>query len=488
MQSIIDFMLFFIRGCSINPMGIHTVQLGSAIGLFWLFAEAPHIHLSEVREMASLQNPVIIVPGITASILQDDYPLRTEDVWSMVFNKEYDRIALHPDDIRYEAKEPAHIITGRIFAIYNDLIEQLRHELTSKADEPTPVYPFPYDWRHDIRETAKKLREFIQEVCDRTKLLRHYKDYEGKVDLVGHSMGGLLICEYLSQFDNEKMIGKIATLGTPYQGSIEALVKITTGMGMLAGSIPSEREREAARMTTAVYQLLPSFKGAFVDPSGNDVDIFSIENWQPTILESLAEYVRLHSVTDYKTKKQQKEKAEKIFINLLAAAKSHREHVKSLNITTSGLTANDWLAIVGLGEKTRLQTTVVKTGKHWFQISEDQFVNEWEYTEEKKDNENTGDATVPFLGAVPPFAGIGRENLIGVSEDDLGFFEIRERLTSGIIGFHGLLPRVNLVQRLVVKHFKPDFKGSVWGKPVPGAFDNWSPPIPNLKRKELRKK
>ena len=77
-----------------------------------------------------IQNPVIVIPGITATELHDDYPLKTEDIWTMVFNKEYERIALHPDDIRYEAIEPAHVFPGRAFSIYDDLIKALRHDDT----------------------------------------------------------------------------------------------------------------------------------------------------------------------------------------------------------------------------------------------------------------------------------------------------------------------------------------------------------------------
>ena len=53
------------------------------------------------------QNPVIVIPGITATSLVDDYPLKVDEIWTMVFNKEYERVALHPDDMRYEAVEPA---------------------------------------------------------------------------------------------------------------------------------------------------------------------------------------------------------------------------------------------------------------------------------------------------------------------------------------------------------------------------------------------
>ena len=64
------------------------------------------------------------------------------------------------------------------------------------------MFAFPYDWRRDVRETAKEFAAFVDEVLARTKLLRHYKGFDAvnKVDLVGHSMGGLIICEYLHQF------------------------------------------------------------------------------------------------------------------------------------------------------------------------------------------------------------------------------------------------------------------------------------------------
>ena len=155
----------------------------------------------------------------------------------MVFNKDFERIALHPDDLRYEAVEPAHVVRGRAFPIYNNLVGALRHELSLHADEPTPVFLFPYDWRVDLRLTGSRLGAFVNEVLARTQLLKHYGGRTDlKVDLVGHSMGGRVIVEYLSQAGRKARVGKVATLGTPYLGSIEAVVKITTGMSLLAGS------------------------------------------------------------------------------------------------------------------------------------------------------------------------------------------------------------------------------------------------------------
>lgn len=428
-----------------------------------------------------IQNPVIVVPGITATSLVDDYPLKANTVWSMVLNKEYERVALHPDDLRFEAIEPSHVVPRRLFPVYDDLINALRHELSPRADKPTPVFAFPYDWRMDIAATASLLGSFIEEVISRTRLLHHYGGAEHlKVDLVGHSMGGLLIAEYLSQFASRSNVGKVVTIGTPFKGSIEAIVKIATGMSLLAGNEPKERERETARVTPALYQLLPSFDAAVVDTDGDAVDIFDPENMQPSIVRSLTEFVRLFSVGV--RSKDRAGKAQDILRELLGAARRHRDTMMSFKTAQAGIRQADWLAIIGVGQKTRLQLTVkTQGGGPRFVIDDDQFVNELDGN--KLATLRTGDGTVPLAAALPPF--LPRSSLVCVTEEDLGLFELRDRLLVEIGGFHGLLANVNLVQRLVIKHLQPKFAGKVWGRRLPG-LPSWRPPIDKLKERQYR--
>jgi hypothetical protein len=94
-----------------------------------------------------LPNPVVVVPGITANYLRDEYVLPPEIVWS-VMTKEYERASLHPDNLRYEAIEPARVRPDQLFEVaYKELIEELKHNLREREDRPVPVYPFAYDWR-----------------------------------------------------------------------------------------------------------------------------------------------------------------------------------------------------------------------------------------------------------------------------------------------------------------------------------------------------
>jgi len=82
-----------------------------------------------------------------------------------------------------------------------------------------PVFVFAYDWRQPLARSELKLEAFVAEVIDRTKLLRYYYGtdwYETPhVDLVGHSMGGMLIAGYLERLKKKARVGKVATIRDP---------------------------------------------------------------------------------------------------------------------------------------------------------------------------------------------------------------------------------------------------------------------------------
>ncbi|MDA0590967.1 MAG: hypothetical protein O3C17_23460 [Planctomycetota bacterium] len=90
-----------------------------------------------------MQNPVIVIPGITASELRDEYQVKPENVWSAVVNHDYERITLHPDDVRYERNEPARIRADAVFELpYGELIAELRHNLRRRSELTYPLRLF----------------------------------------------------------------------------------------------------------------------------------------------------------------------------------------------------------------------------------------------------------------------------------------------------------------------------------------------------------
>lgn len=79
----------------------------------------------------------------------------------------------------------------------------------------------------------------------------------------------------------------------------------------------------------------------------------------------------------------------------------------------------------------------------------------------------TADGTVPFAGACPPFP--DRAELLCVSPDDCGPFEIGDKTLATLSTFHSFVPAMNLVQRLTIKFLRPGFCGNCWGYPAPGV-------------------
>ncbi len=441
-----------------------------------------------------LPPPVIVVPGITATYLQDEYPISPEIVWS-VMTKDFDRTRLHPDQPRYEASQPARITPGQIFEVaYKELLSELRHNLTAKDDEPVPVYPFGYDWRQPLEATQASLAGFVQEVIERTKLMRHYaKDGYADaptVNLVGHSMGGLVIAGYLANAaagGTRAPVSKVATLASPFRGSFEAVVKLLTGTADLGGTTPSSRERESARLTPSLYHLLPTpARGLTFAPglsATSAASIFNPDFFQTSIVQTIREYVRLYAVDPGRAADRAKQ-ADDLFASLLSSAAQHRAKLEAITLPALGFAQSDWLAVVGLGSQTRTRMLIDQdsSGNPLFVLSSKDRLNTWTPDDPAAgtpdDRFNTGDGTVPFDGACPAF--IPAESLVCVTPDDFGYWEIGDKLLTNVGGFHGIMPNMDMVQRLVVRHFTgaADRHENTWGRRAPGVAPGaWNPPM-----------
>ena len=105
-------------------------------------------------------------------------------------------------------------------------------------------------------------------------------------------MGGLVISRMLTDQPPRLPVNKVATLATPFKGSFEAIVKLTVGTGNLGKGKPSHAERRSARVTPALYQLLPAFKRGLNIDRAFPQTLFDAASWQPSLLASLTKYVR----------------------------------------------------------------------------------------------------------------------------------------------------------------------------------------------------
>ena len=97
-----------------------------------------------------------------------------------------------------------------------DCMKPLVNEMCEKYPN-REIYVFSYDWRQSNADSAEKLNDFIESLSAK------------KVDIVAHSMGGIVTSKYVKAHGFDK-VDKIITCGTPYEGAphcIEAVVNFS---------------------------------------------------------------------------------------------------------------------------------------------------------------------------------------------------------------------------------------------------------------------
>lgn len=247
------------------------------------------------------QPPVIIIPGIVSTKLMDE---QGKNVWFGAWHKilfsDYEELVLDIDKSTLTPK-PSAIVAGELprkvlgFDFYGSLFDVLEdygdYQYTALG---TPYngsgrryYKFPYDWRYGSVDTARKLDDFIEQVR------KDYQTPDLEVDLVAHSMGGLIARYYMRYGtadvldDNDflvtqagaKKVRRFVQLGAPNLGSIAALHQLIEGYKVIKGTVPVE----VITTMPAVYQLLPHpLNDWLITTKGEklDRDLFDVKTWQ----------------------------------------------------------------------------------------------------------------------------------------------------------------------------------------------------------------
>jgi pimeloyl-ACP methyl ester carboxylesterase len=196
--------------------------------------------------------PIIVIPGILGSKLCDGAGAvvwgNRDSLWN------FDRLAL---PFGADPETLAHRPCGLIESIqvagpfrvhqYGPLLSYL-NGLRNAA-----VRVFPYDWRLSNFYTARQLKRFIDE---------SFPDPARKVDIVAHSMGGLVARIYIQELGGDKRVDRLVMMGTPHRGAGQVFKTVEQGwnwwQNAMAGGLPAIRETLLS--FPSVYQLLPSYK------------------------------------------------------------------------------------------------------------------------------------------------------------------------------------------------------------------------------------
>ena len=125
-------------------------------------------------------------------------------------------------------------------------------DIYNDAHKPANFYHFPYDWRRDNRINGKILNSLIN------KRLKAWREYSGnqdaKVILMAHSMGGLISRYHLEVLGGWQDCKALFTFGTPYRGSLNAVNSLANGLKKAFVDLS-----DVMRSLPAVYQLLPIY-------------------------------------------------------------------------------------------------------------------------------------------------------------------------------------------------------------------------------------
>ncbi len=180
-----------------NVFGISNTAsfVPEAIGNFWGHESGPfHGFFNPGGKGDAISGSVHFVPWLTSD------PVAATQ-------KKIDPVIIIPGLLGSAEKNGVWIIDP-IFHVYDNLIATLAaNGYTSGKD----LFTFPYDWRRSNVDTALDLKTKIDAVKEICKC--------DKVDLVAHSMGGLVARQYVQSPAYSHDVDQLIFLGTPHLGS-----------------------------------------------------------------------------------------------------------------------------------------------------------------------------------------------------------------------------------------------------------------------------
>lgn len=175
--------------------------------------------------MPSAGRPILIVPGMPGSVLvrTDTNPPR--EIWPNVTlsGARPDIAALLDPAIPVEAVDLVRQVTPLLY-VYQVLLNLFRSVPFGNRNYGDPnfrLFIFPFDWRRDLRETARALATALRTLRDAHDDLAP--------DLICHSTGGL-VARYALQsgdfFPGEALAHRIVFAGTPHRGLFKTLLAV----------------------------------------------------------------------------------------------------------------------------------------------------------------------------------------------------------------------------------------------------------------------
>ncbi len=228
------------------------------------------------------RTPTIFLPGIAGTRMSNkfrnlwpDWPslygslddnhldvmeLKSDGVSPLKDEEAYKTVTVG-DAIRKEATED----------FYESFIGHMSDRGYKECSKPKEVcadgrlFVWGYDWRKDLKPSVADLTSYIEQVKTATG--------SSQVNLVAHSMGGLIARSYISNSTRAQNVSIMVTMGTPYLGAPKAFQAIHYTACLLDAAFKKcwlnrDQLHELAQNFPAMYQLTPSPNYFKVYPNG----------------------------------------------------------------------------------------------------------------------------------------------------------------------------------------------------------------------------
>jgi len=242
-----------------------AVKLGYATIIYKSGFMEEHLTIAGTSFKIPERHPVVFVPGIMGSELW----LGKERIWpnlKLLFKEpeflKYPGIpGIEPRGILQEVVVVPNLIKLEQYSQMGDyLVEDLGY--TRGKD----FFEFAYDWRQDIRLTAKQLSQFIDALPVKP------------IKLVAHSLGTLVSRYYVERLRGRDKVDKLILMGGPHLGTPAAVSSLLFGPDVLPFGLMGETLRKVISTFYTSYQILPVY-ACGVDQFGQPYNFMKDDGW-----------------------------------------------------------------------------------------------------------------------------------------------------------------------------------------------------------------